>query len=148
MRSADLRYVGQGHEVRVELPSGELDDVDDLIERFEREYGRLYGRRGPRVPIEAINWRVVSSGPRPELELGAVETTPPAGPPKQARLAYFPTLGGFAETPVHDRYALRPGTRFEGPAIVEERESTLVVGPGQAVEVAADLSLAVTLRGA
>ena len=79
---------------------------------------------------------------------GAVETTPPAGPPKQARLAYFPTLGGFAETPVHDRYALRPGTRFEGPAIVEERESTLVVGPGQAVEVAADLSLAVTLRGA
>ena len=147
VRSADLRDVGQGHEVRVELPPGTLHDVDDLIERFEREYGRLYGRRGPRVPVEAINWRVVSSGPRPALELGAVETTPPAGPPKQARPAYFPTLGGFVETPVHDRYALQPGASFAGPAIVEERESTLLVGPGQTVEVTAELSLSVTLRG-
>jgi N-methylhydantoinase A len=148
VRSADLRYVGQGHEVRVELPPGELHDVQDLVERFEREYGRLYGRRGPLVPVEAINWRVVSSGPRPSLELGAVEETSPAGPPKQARPAYFPTLGGYVETAVHDRYALSPGTSFEGPAIVEERESTLVVGPGQTVEVTAELSLAVTLRRA
>jgi N-methylhydantoinase A len=77
-----------------------------------------------------------------------VEETPPAGPPKQARPAYFPTLGGYVETAVHDRYALSPGTSFEGPAIVEERESTLVVGPGQTVEVTAELSLAVTLRRA
>ena len=143
-RSADMRYVGQGHEVRVALPAGELADAAALVERFEREYERLYGRRGPRVPVEVINWRVVSSGPRPALELRAVELEGSSAPPKAARRAYFPSLGGYVETPVLDRYALRPGDAFAGPAIVEERESTLVVGPGQAVEVTPDLSLAVS----
>jgi N-methylhydantoinase A len=145
-RYADMRYVGQGHEVRVLLPPGELRETEALVERFEHEYERLYGRRGPDVPVEAINWRVVSSGPRPELELAAVALEETSRPPQGARLAYFATLGGFVETPVYDRYALRPGTRFEGPAIVEERESTLVVGPGQQVEVTPELALSVTPR--
>jgi N-methylhydantoinase A len=147
-RYADMRYVGQGHEVRVLLPPDDLDETDTLVERFEREYEQLYGRRGPDVPVEAINWRVVSSGPRPELELAAVALEESSRPPRGARRAYFPTLGGYVETPVYDRYALRPGTRFEGPAIVEERESTLVVGPGQRIEVTAELALKVTPEGA
>lgn len=143
-RYAEMRYVGQGHEVRVLLPPDELRETDALVERFEHEYERLYGRRGPDVPVEAINWRVVSSGPRPELELAAVTLEESSRPPRGARLAYFPALGGYVETPVLDRYALRPGTRFEGPAIVEERESTLVVGPGQHIEVTPELALTVT----
>jgi len=143
-RLADLRYVGQGHEVRVRLPEGELDGGAELLERFEREYARLYGRRGPDVPVEALNWRVVSSGPRPELELAAAAVDASSRPPEAARAAFFPSLGGYVETPVYDRYALRPGARLAGPAIVEERESTLVVGPGQLVEVTPELSLAVT----
>lgn len=146
-RYADLRYVGQGHEVRIELPPGKLGESDDVVGSFEHEYARLYGRSGPGVPVEAINWRVVSSGPPPALELGAVELAAGATAAKQPRPAYFPSLGGFVETAVYDRYALAPSVRFEGPAIVEERESTLVVGPGQTVEVAADLSLAVSLGG-
>jgi N-methylhydantoinase A len=147
-RYADMRYVGQGHEVRVLLPPDELHETDTLVERFEREYEQLYGRRGPDVPVEAINWRVVSSGPRPELELAAVALEESSRPPRGARRAYFPTLGGYVETPVYDRYALRPGTRFDGPAIVEERESTLVVGPGQRIEVTAELALTVTPEAA
>ena len=147
-RYADVRYVGQGHEVRVLLPGEELRDTTALVERFEREYERLYGRRGPDVPVEAINWRVVSSGPRPELELTAVALEETSRPPRGARLAYFPSLGGYVETPVYDRYALRPGVRFDGPAIVEERESTLVVGAGQQVEVTPELALTVTPREA
>ena len=146
-RYADMRYLGQGHEVRVLLPPDELGETDTLVERFEREYEQLYGRRGPDVPVEAVNWRVVSSGPRPELELAAVALEESSRPPRAARRAYFPTLGGYVETPVYDRYALRPGTRFDGPAIVEERESTLVVGPGQTVEVTPELALAVTAAG-
>lgn len=144
-RFAEMRYVGQGHEVRVALPPRELSERDGIVERFEREYDRLYGRRGPSVPVEAITWRVVSSGPRPTLELRGVELEASSQRPRRVRAAYFPSLGGFAETPVYDRYALRPGDRFEGPAVIEERESTLVVGPGQAVEVTPELSLAVTL---
>jgi len=145
-RYADMRYVGQGHEVRVPLPLAELRESRALLELFEREYERLYGRRGPDVPVEAINWRIVSSGPRPGLELAATAVDAPSRPPEGSRPAFFPKLGGYVETPVYDRYALPPGARFEGPAIVEERESTLVVGPGQLVEVTPELSLAVTPR--
>jgi N-methylhydantoinase A len=143
-RYGDMRYLGQGHEVRVPLPSERLRDTAVLVERFEQEYERLYGRRGPDVPVEAINWRVVSSGPRPELELAAVTFDPTSRPPRSSRPAYFPKLGGYAETPVFDRYALEPGTRLDGPAIVQERESTLVVGPGYAIEVTPELALTVT----
>ena len=146
-RYAEMRYVGQGHEVRVRLPQYELARADELLEPFEREYERLFGRRGPDVPVEAITWRVVSSGPRPELELGAVAVDASSRPPRAARAAFFPTLGGYVETPVYDRYALRPGARFAGPAIVEERESTLVVAPGQLVTVMPELSLEVTREG-
>jgi N-methylhydantoinase A len=146
-RYADLRYVGQGHEVRIALPPGALGPDADLVGLFEREYERLYGRSGPGVPVEAINWRVVSSGPPPGLELGAIDVEAGAEREREPRQAYFPARGGCVETAVYDRYALAPGTRFEGPAIVEERESTLVVGPGQSVEVVADLSLTVTLGG-
>jgi N-methylhydantoinase A len=145
VRYADLRYVGQGHEVRIALPDGALGPDSDLVARFEREYERLYGRGGPDVGVEAINWRVVSSGPAPALELTATNEEPAGEAQRASRRAYFPALGGFVDTPVYDRYALTPGTRFSGPAIVEERESTLVVGPGQAVEVAEDLSISVVL---
>lgn len=146
-RFADVRYVGQGHEVRVALPPGELGHRDDLVGRFEAEYGRLYGRRGPSVPAEAINWRVVSSGPRPALALAGAEIEAASEPHKPPRVAYFPSLGGYVETPVYNRYALRPGIRFGGPAIVEEQESTLVVAPGQAVEVTPELTLSITAGG-
>jgi N-methylhydantoinase A len=144
-RFADLRYVGQGHEVQVPLPPGELGDVDDLVERFEREYDRLYGRRGPRVPVEAITWRVVSSGPRPLLQSAASGEATGAQPQRGTRSAWFPSLGGYVETPVYDRYALTPGLAFTGPALVEERESTLVVGAGDEAVVLDDLSIRVEI---
>jgi N-methylhydantoinase A len=143
-RYADMRYVGQGHEVRVALPDGALRDAGTLAERFDREYRRLYGRAGPRVPVEIINWRVVSSGPRPSLELSQEDAGPVRDAVKGSRRAYFPAAEGSVDTPVYDRYALRPGTRFAGPAIVEERESTLVVMPKHTVDVAADLSLVIS----
>jgi N-methylhydantoinase A len=144
-RFADARYVGQGHEVRVKLPAGELSEPGSLVDGFEVEYERLYGRRGPSVPVEVINWRVVSSGPRPTLELTRAELEASAEPPKSGRAAYFPAAGGFVETPVYDRYSLRPGGQLDGPAIIEERESTLVVAPGQTVVVTPELSLRVSL---
>lgn len=55
--------------------------------------------------------------------------------PKATRKAYFPEAGGYVETPVYDRYALEPGMAFAGPAIVEERESTTIIGPGGRVRV-------------
>ena len=136
-RSADVRYVGQGHELRVDVPPG---GVGALAEEFVRLYGEVYGREGPAVPVEALNWRVLSSVPRPELRLSP--RRPPSGEPRKGeREAYFP--GGRRVVPVFDRYALEPGTRVDGPAILEERESTLVVPPGRVAEVTANLAVVV-----
>jgi N-methylhydantoinase A len=130
-RVADVRYVGQGHEVSVPVPDGRLgpEHLAELQARFVRVYQSLYGRPGPDVPLEVINWRVVASGPlpdvRPRVPLAEGGT---ALTQKGTRRAYFPEAGGFVDTPVYDRYAMTPGTTFNGPAIVEERESTLIVG--------------------
>jgi N-methylhydantoinase A len=138
-RIADLRYVGQGHELRVDVPPG---GAGELRAAFEARYRDLYGHEGPNVPVEALNWRVVSSGPQPATQLWA-PTSPPTAASLAAREreAFFP--GGRRSVPVVDRYALGAGERIEGPAIVEERESTLVVPPGRAAEVTEQLAVVV-----
>jgi N-methylhydantoinase A len=130
-RTADMRYVGQGHEVSVRLPSGALIErhTTEITAEFEETYRELYGRKGPDVPLEIINWRVVASGPRPEMSFKlSSDTSARSDLRKGSRTAYFPECGGFVDTAVYDRYALKPGVEFNGPAIVEERESTLIVG--------------------
>ncbi|MGH7824119.1 MAG: hydantoinase/oxoprolinase family protein [Candidatus Binatia bacterium] len=130
-RTADMRYVGQGHEVSVPLPGGMLQarHLTRITEAFEETYQALYGRKGPEVPLEVINWRVVANGPRPEMNFELRrDKAKRADARKRARLAYFPEAGRYVETAVYDRYALKPGMTFDGPAIVEERESTLIVG--------------------
>lgn len=149
-READMRYVGQGHQIRVPLPDGELNDahLPALQAAFEAVYRELYERLGPPVPVEIINWRVVASGPEPELQLAvrAENATAEAGDAvKGARPAYFPETGGFTSTPIYDRYRLAPGAQFTGPAIIEERESTVIVGPGARCQIDAQWNLVVEL---
>ena len=131
-RTADMRYVGQGHEVSVPLPDGVLglEHLPQISGAFEETYKSLYGRKGPDVPLEIINWRVVASGPRPvmDLKLSRKESLQ-TGARKGSRRAYFPEHSGYVDTAVYDRSALKSGQEFTGPAIVEERESTLIVGP-------------------
>ncbi|HET7008825.1 MAG TPA: hydantoinase/oxoprolinase family protein [Candidatus Binatia bacterium] len=130
-RTADLRYIGQGHEVSVALPDGVLGagDLARIGTEFERTYESLYGRKGPDVPLEVINWRVVASGPRPDMNLHLPRGSSQSGDARKgSRLAFFPETNGYVETAIYDRYALEPGMQFHGPAIVEERESTLIVG--------------------
>jgi N-methylhydantoinase A len=106
-----------------ERHSGEIQSA------FEDVYRALYGRKGPDVPLEVINWRVIASGPNPAMDFRLPrEANGGGGALKGKRRAYFPEAGGYVETPVYDRYALAPGATFTGPAIVEERESTLIVG--------------------
>ena len=101
------------------------------------------------MPLEIINWRVVASGPRPEMNLQLPRGEPNRdGARKSPRRAYFPECGGYVETAVFDRYALQPGMNFAGPAIVEERESTLIVGAGGRARVDERLDIIVELTGA
>jgi N-methylhydantoinase A len=136
-RIAELRYVGQGHELRVDVPPG---GPAGLADAFMRGYAERYGHGGPEVRVEVLNWRVVSSGPRPRLRL-----TPPLASTGEAQTGERAAIFGGERfrVPVYDRYALTPGTTLDGPAIVEERESTLVVPPGRRAEVTEQLAVVV-----
>jgi N-methylhydantoinase A/oxoprolinase/acetone carboxylase beta subunit len=84
-----------------------------------------------------------------ELSLLARSSAPTPGQSSQKgmRAAYFAEIGVFLECPVYDRYRLPVGQRFSGPAIVEERESTAVLGPRARVEVDRSLNRLVTMAG-
>jgi N-methylhydantoinase A len=145
-RAADMRLIGQAHEITVELPGPVPESGDELRleQAFEHTYTGLFGRTPPNVPMEVVSWRVRLAGPRPRLKLG-ISASP--GDVRQAlkcaRPAYFPELGGYHSTPVYDRYKLGPGSELSGPAIVEERESTVVIGPGASARVDDVLNLIV-----
>jgi len=148
-RSADMRYVGQGHEVAVMLPDGVLsaEHLSRISKLFNDAYRALYGREGPDVPLEVINWRVVASGPRPELNLKLPTNRRREGNARRGfRRAYFPEPGEYIETAVYDRYALDVGMEFIGPGIVEERESTLIVGARGKARIDERLNIVVELN--
>jgi N-methylhydantoinase A len=140
-RLAELRYAGQGHEISVELGDTRFSrgSIADITERFESEYTRLYQRSAPGNPIEAVNWRVLVSGPSPSLPLELIASSESALSVKDAqkgqREIYLPDCDGFGPVPVYDRYQLAPGVVFNGPAIVEERESTAVIDSAAEISV-------------
>jgi N-methylhydantoinase A len=147
-RLADIRYVGQASELVVPLPPGPYTAASRgaLMQAFETSYLAAFTRTPPTTQVEIINVRV-SASIDVEGEMLAVETAPSraAQAIKGTRPVYFPELRDFRPTTVYDRYALAPGQTFDGPAIVEERESTLVVGPGGRFEVAASGNIIVTV---
>ncbi len=131
-RSADMRYAGQGHEIRVELPDRLTDEFisQELTLDFEAEYKRIYGRNCPGVPVEAVHWRVTAFGPEPSIgKVRAVSPSSREGAEKGPRPALFAGDDRPRETPVYNRYSLEVGFSVSGPAIVEEEEATTVVAP-------------------
>ena len=151
LRSAEMRYVGQAHEIVVPLPAGRYDarSREAIVRAFEAEYARMYRLLNPEYRVEAIHWRLraIAPAPRPNLKAYAAGGPPAGDPLKGTRRAYFREAGGDVACPVYDHYRLRPGMRLSGPAIVEQRESTAVLGPKDAAEVDEWLNLIVAVGG-
>jgi N-methylhydantoinase A len=146
-RMADIRYVGQASELVVPLPSGPFSTTSEaaIKSAFEHSYVAAFTRTPPASPLEIINVRVTATLDVPgsaESMQAAVEAGDPI---KGVRPAYFPEHGAHVPTTVYNRYRLRPGDAFDGPAIIEERESTLIVGPGGRFRVAATGNIIVTI---
>jgi N-methylhydantoinase A len=141
-RIADMRYVGQGFETSVVVP--ENPNPESLKTVFEATYRALYGRV-PDQPIHIIALRLSLTAPLSgadiRLHLAPRENTGPAG----ARNVWFPEVKGLVETPVFARASLAVGTRISGPAVLEEDESTLIIGPGGSAVVHADGCIVVDL---
>ncbi|MBV9373896.1 MAG: hydantoinase B/oxoprolinase family protein, partial [Alphaproteobacteria bacterium] len=147
-RTADMRLFGQMHEIQVPLPDGPLGpgSVAHLEAAFAEVYTRLYTHLYRGASIQALHWRVLVSGPPPKVDLTRQAGEDAARTAlKGRRPAYFPDAGGFVETSVFDRYALRPGDKIIGPAVVEERESTTIVAPGDSLIVDPQLNLRIAI---
>lgn len=145
-RSADMRLVGQMHDIAVPLPVRALSgaDLDAIRAAFVTAYTARYAAPFEGARFEAVNFRVRVAGPVPSLALtGAAGGGDAAAKIKSTRRCFFE--GGAADTPVYDRYALRPGDEIAGPAIIEEREATTVIGPADGIRVDDSLTLCITV---
>jgi len=143
-----MRYIGQGYHVEAPVSIEILAASDRMAVRdaFEGAYRAQFGRVEPEMPVEIVSWRVIVSGPRPEIDLVEARPATASGDARKGeRPVYFGLQTGFVNTPVYDRYRLVPGNTFEGPAIFEERESTMVVPPGAKAQIDAALNLVIDL---
>jgi len=138
-RSVDVRFVGQGSETNIEVPEKDFNQVAPQVvrERFDEIYKKLYGRTYPDTPVEFINFKVRARLPERLLQLQKLPKKKGQlkGAVKGQRPAYSALAQDFIPYTVYDRYQLFAGAKFKGPAIVEERESTVVVGEDATAKV-------------
>jgi len=154
MPGCAMRYIGQGYEVDVPLPADFLErgGHEEMLSAFEAAYRALYGRIEDDLPVEIVSWRVVIRGPYPDIVPMTLESAVDSASDlaDQARKGERPIYDGqtraFVDAGIYDRYRLRPGMEIAGPAIVEERESTLVVPAGARVTVDRHGNLVVDLE--
>jgi len=147
-RRVDMRFVGQGFELSVPVPSGKLgpNSAKPIRKAFYAEYMRIYDSIPGHLPVEAITWRLRASGPAPRLQVMASKAGTHAARKRGSRKAYFPEKKQYLDCRVIDRYSLAAGDVVVGPAIVEERESTTVIGPRGRATVDADLNFIIQIR--
>ncbi len=137
-RIADMRYAGQGHEISVNVPNGRLSkkSIAEITTRFQSEYELRYGQSIEGMELETVTWRVIVSGASPDLAPQLSMVKKGRGAKKGSRPVIFAETGTKAlDCPVYDRYRLQPGRRFKGPAIIEETESTTVIGPNTKISI-------------
>jgi len=144
-RSADMRYTGQFYEIPSPIPNGELgpQSIPEITEAFYKAYEKAFSRYMTDTSIQALTWnlRAECPSPSPEVRYGGTQVGQRGPETKGKRRAYFPEQGAFIECRVYDRYSLSPGAKIKGPAIVEERESTIIVGFNSEASVDEGLNL-------
>lgn len=142
----DARYRGQAHELTIWVGDGDRWPVttEEALRLYSDEYARVYGLSIPDVPVQVVTWRVAAWAPPPELNLPPLPATAGDTEPVGARAVSFERNAEPVATPVYERSALGTGATIEGPAVIQERETTVVLRPGWRAEVAADGSVVAT----
>ncbi|OPY72526.1 MAG: Acetophenone carboxylase gamma subunit [Syntrophorhabdus sp. PtaU1.Bin058] len=139
-RSIDMRFVGQGSEMNIPVAAGDFTKFrkEEIRRLFDDAYEKLYGRTYPDSEVEFINFKIRASLPERLLQLPKLSKKKGQSIKaaiKGQRPAYSPIAGDFIPYTIYDRYKLFPGASFPGPAIIEEKESTLIVGEDAKIKV-------------
>jgi N-methylhydantoinase A len=137
-RRADMRYLGQRKEITIDIAGERFDAsrVAMLRESFERRYQQIYHRRHEGHPVEVLCWRLEASGPQTMRLPSSLKTKNSRKPKRSAsRPMLFAGWTKYRACPVYSRYDLPPGAMLKGPAVVEEDESSSVIGPGGTLSV-------------
>ena len=140
-RYAQMRYVGQGFEIHVDLPGGGIDGdyPAKVIEAFRQAYLRKNKFVDEQGVVEGVDWTLVATHPRQgDVDIRMTETAARPAGSAVTRKAWFPEAGGLVDTRVLDRAALADGASFAGPAIIDDPYCTIVVPPGDTVHMNAE----------
>jgi N-methylhydantoinase A len=124
--SVDMRYLGQQSELRIDLATDPREgrDAEAIRTLYEAEYEKQYGLKLDGMAIEVVNWRVTGSGRTPDR---SAETGKKAGEPVNPATRTVHLRGEPRDVPIYQRTDITPADRIEGPAIVEERETTIFI---------------------
>ena len=128
-RTAYMRYIGQGHEITVDLPVRPLDakDAANLQAGFDDAYTALYGRTIPGLDVEVLSWTLTLKSVVPEPERVHDVAAKPAPEPRSRREVFDSATERTVEAPVYARADLEPGCTVAGPALIVEDQTTTVV---------------------
>ena len=133
-RVVELRYVGQGHDLRIALDDGPLarDHGAALKARFEARYRDFYGLTIDGLDIRSVSWSVTVSTEAPPAARASMPALrpPPSSSARQSRRIYDAELGEILNCPVYTRFELAPGTEIAGPAVIAEDETSTYVPAG------------------
>ena len=146
-QSMDLRCQGQGYAVTVAIPDGDATSLPSLHAAFAHIYQGVYGHEPPDVPLEVVGLRARVLEPRPELYFAAEPNSGGADALKGSRPVCFDGAKGYRDTPVYDRYRLAPGNIIPGPAVIEERETTIIIGPDASFHRDAAANIVIEFEG-
>jgi N-methylhydantoinase A len=149
-RSVDVRYYGQTPYLNLELDGipGTSDAIETIAERYADQYEREFGYRldADIAAVEIVNARTAAIGLAPAAA-PAPGSLPEGDPtPTETRQVYFDDPGEYVETPVYARAALAPDAQLEGPAIVEQMDSTVLIPPGSRARVDTRLNLVIDVH--
>jgi N-methylhydantoinase A len=141
VRTAEMRYAGQGHDIVVPLPVRRFTRDDAALFRtsFETAYTALFGRTIPKLDMEVVSWTLRATavgGEEPASAAVAAKVFVP--PPSATRPVYDRALGMLSDVPVYRRTDLAPGARIAGPAVITEDATTTIVGNAFTASIDAD----------
>ncbi|MBB5222785.1 N-methylhydantoinase A [Amaricoccus macauensis] len=149
-RTVDMRYAGQNYELSVPMPAGEIETAsfEALAEGFAAAHMQRFGFIAEGETVQIVTLRVEAAGLVSKAEFNRL---PDAGADASAarigaREVWMPEVGGFTECVVYSRDGLKPGNRIDGPAIVEQMDTTTVILPDMQATVDPYLNLVLEAR--